>query len=30
VLARIRRFLADTGVEHVPAPVAALAAEIEG
>ena len=29
-LERIRRFLAAAGVEHVPAPVAALAAEIEG
>ncbi len=30
VLARICRFLDAAGVEHVPAPVAALAAEIEG
>jgi Beta-lactamase len=30
VLERIRRFLADAGVEHVQAPIAALAAEIEG
>ncbi|MBI1814211.1 MAG: AAA family ATPase [Deltaproteobacteria bacterium] len=30
VLERIRRRLAEAGVEHVPAPVAALAAEIEG
>jgi class 3 adenylate cyclase/tetratricopeptide (TPR) repeat protein len=30
VLERIRRRLDEAGVEHVPAPVAALAAEIEG
>jgi len=30
VLERIRRFLEAAGVEHVPAPVAALAAEIDG
>jgi class 3 adenylate cyclase len=29
VIARIHRFIADAGVEHVPASVAALAAEVE-